>query len=88
MTWTIEWDDRARKELHRLDRQTQREILHYLRARIATDEDPRRFGKALRHELQGLWRYRIGDYRIICQIEDNHLVILIIGVAHRSIVYR
>lgn len=88
MTWTIEWDDRARRELRRLDRQTQREILRYFSERIATDEDPRRFGKSLRHELQGLWRYRVGDYRMICNIEDNHLVVLVLGVAHRSTAYR
>ena len=88
MTWTIEWDDRARRELRRLDRQTQREILRYFNERIASDEDPRRFGKSLRHELQGLWRYRVGDYRMICKIEDNHLVVLVLGVAHRSTVYR
>jgi len=88
LTWTIEWDDRARRELRRLDRQTQREILRYFSERIATDEDPRRFGKSLRHELQGLWRYRVGDYRMICNIEDNHLVVLVLGVAHRSTAYR
>ena len=88
MTWTIEWDDRARRELRRLDRQTQREILGYFSERIASDEDPRRFGKSLRHDLQGLWRYRVGDYRMICKIEDNHLVVLVLGVAHRSTVYR
>lgn len=88
MAWTIEWDDRASKELRRLDRQTQREILRYFRERIATDEDPRRFGKSLRHELQGLWRYRVGDYRMICNIEDEQVVVLVLGVAHRSTVYR
>ena len=88
MAWTIEWDDRARKELKRLDRQTQREILRYFRERIATDDDPRRFGKSLRHELQGLWRYRVGDYRMICHIENEQVVVLVLAVAHRSTVYR
>ncbi|MCG7879849.1 MAG: type II toxin-antitoxin system RelE/ParE family toxin [Candidatus Thiodiazotropha endolucinida] len=69
MTWNVEWDDRARRELHQLDRQVQRTILRYFSERIATDDDPRRFGRPLRHELQGLWRYRIGDYRAVCQIE-------------------
>jgi len=88
LAWRIEWDDRAKKELRRLDRQTQREILRYFRKRIATDEDPRRFGKSLRHELQGLWRYRVGDYRMVCNIEDEKVVVLVLGVAHRSTVYR
>lgn len=88
MAWTIEWDDRAKKELRQLDPQTQRDILRYFRKRIATDEDPRRFGKSLRHELQGLWRYRVGDYRMVCNIEDEKVVVLVLGVAHRSTVYR
>jgi len=88
LAWTIEWDDRASKELKRLDRQTQREIIRYFRKRIATEKDPRRFGRSLRHGLQGLWRYRVGDYRMICNIEDEHVVVLVLGVAHRSTVYR
>jgi mRNA interferase RelE/StbE len=88
LTWSVEWDDRARRELRQLDRQVQRTILHYFSERIATDDDPRRFGKPLRHELQGLWRYRIGDYRAVCQIEDDHLIVLVLAVAHRRHVYR
>ena len=88
MTWNVEWDERARRELRQLDRQVQRTILRYFSERIATDDDPRRFGKPLRHELQGLWRYRIGDYRAVCQIEDNHLVVLVVAVNHRRQIYR
>jgi len=88
VTWTVEWDDRARRELRRLDRPIQKAILAYFRKRIATKEDPRRFGKSLTHELQGLWRYRVGDYRMVCQIEDDHLVVLVVTVAHRKSVYR
>ena len=88
MTWTVEWDDRARRELRRLDRQVQRDILKYFSERIATNEDPQRFGKALRHELQGLWRYRIGDYRAVCQIENGRLVVLVLAIGHRRQVYQ
>ncbi len=88
MTWTVEWDDRARRELRRLDRQVQRGILCYFRERIMDEDSPRRFGKSLRHGLQGLWRYRVGDYRVICKIEDHRLVVLILAVDHRSTVYR
>jgi len=88
LTWTIEWDDRARRELRRLDKQVQRNILKYFSERIANNEDPRRFGKGLRHELQGLWRYRIGDYRAICHIEDDRLVVLVLEVGHRRQVYQ
>lgn len=76
MTWTVEWDERTRCELRRLDRQVQRDILSYFAKRIATAEDPHRFGKSFRHDLQGLWNYRIGNYRAICHIEDTHLVVL------------
>ncbi len=88
MTWTVEWDDRARRELRRLDPPIQKAILQYFRKRIATKEDPRHFGKSLSRELQGLWRYRVGDYRMVCQIEDNRLVVLVVTVAHRQSVYR
>lgn len=88
MTWTIEWDDRARRELRRLDRQVQQDILKYFSQRTATDQDPRRFGKPLRHELQGLWRYRIGNYRAICHIENDSLVVLVLALGHRRQVYQ
>ena len=87
MTWTVEFDDAAAKELRKLDKQAQREILRYFRKRIATDEDPRRFGKPLSRDLVGLWRYRLRNYRMICNIEDNKLVVLILRVGHRKDVY-
>lgn len=84
MIWTVEFDDAAAKELRKLDRQTQQEILHYLRKRIATDEDPRRFGKPLSRDMSGLWRYRVRNYRIICNIEDEKLVVLVLCTGHRK----
>jgi mRNA interferase RelE/StbE len=78
LTWTVEFDDAAAKELRKLNRQTQREILLYFRERIATDEDPRRFGKPLSRELAGLWRYRVRNYRMICHIEDDKLIVLVL----------
>ncbi len=88
MTWTVEWDDKARRVLRKLNRSTQADILRYFRERIMVDDDPRRFGKALRHELQGLWRYRIGDYRVVCQIQDEQLIVLALAVGHRRNIYR
>ena len=87
MTWTVEFDDAAAKELRKLDRQAQHEILRYLRERIATDEDPRRLGKPLSRELAGLWRYRVRDYRLICNIEDSELVVLVLRIGHRKDIY-
>lgn len=87
MTWRVEFDDAAAKELRNLDRQAQSDILRYFRERIATDEDPRRFGKPLSGELAGLWRYRMRDYRMICNIEGEKLIVLIVRVSHRKDVY-
>ena len=85
--WTVEFDDRARRELRRLDAKTQQIILRYLRERIAGAEDPKRFGRPLRRNLAGLWRYRVGDYRLICRLEENRLVVLVLQVGHRREVY-
>ena len=87
MTWIVEFDDAAAKELRKLDHRIQQEILRYLRERLSTDEDPRRFGKPLARELAGLWRYRVRNYRIVCKIEDDRLVVLVVRVAHRKHVY-
>jgi len=85
--WTVEFDDRARKELRKLDPKAQEDILHYLRERVAGAADPRQFGKPLRMNLAGLWRYRVSDYRLICRIEENRLVVLVLKVGHRREVY-
>jgi mRNA interferase RelE/StbE len=85
--WTVEFDDRARRDLRKLDGSIQQTILRYLRERVATSEDPRRFGKPLRRNLAGLWRYRVEDYRLICRIEDEHIVVLVLQVGHRREVY-
>jgi mRNA interferase RelE/StbE len=87
LIWTVEFDDAAAKELRKLDRQAQHDILRYFRERIATDEDPRRFGKPLSGNLAGLWRYRVRDYRMICHIEDDKLMVLVVRVSHRKAVY-
>lgn len=87
MTWLVEFDDQARRELRAIDPQVQRQILRYLQERIATDEDPKRFGKALTGDKLGLWRYRVGDYRIVCQIEESKLTVLVLRTAHRREVY-
>lgn len=87
MAWSVEFEAEARKALNKLDRPAQVEILEFLRDRIATKEDPRRFGKALRGSLKGLWRYRVRDYRIICRVENAKLVVLVLQVSHRRKTY-
>lgn len=88
MVWKIEFDSAALKDLKRLDKTAQRRIVSYLRERIATDDNPRRLGKALHGDKSALWRYRVGDYRLLCRIEDQILTVLVIAVGHRKEVYR
>jgi mRNA interferase RelE/StbE len=85
--WGYSFDERALHELQKLDRQAQKEIVTYLEGRIATKGDPRRFGKPLRAQLVGLWRYRVRDYRILCQIKNDVLLVLVVSVGHRKNVY-
>jgi len=85
--WVIEYDERAARELAKLDAQNARRIKKYLDERIATDDDPRRFGEALTDNLSGLWRYRIGDFRVIAEIQDERIVVLVVRVGHRSKIY-
>ena len=87
MNWVYRVDERALKELKRLDRTAQKDIVAYLDDRIAGDADPRRFGKGLKADLAGLWRYRVGDYRILCQIQDRELLVLVVAVGHRKDIY-
>jgi mRNA interferase RelE/StbE len=85
--WRIEFDRDAARDLRKLDVQAQRRILSFLRERIASEEDPRRFGHALSRDLKGLWRYRVGDYRIVAAIEDDRFIVLVVTIGHRREVY-
>lgn len=87
MAWRIEISETAKKQLAKLDQQVQKEILRYLRERIGTDEDPRRYGAPLRRELTGRWKYRVGSYRLICDIQDAKILVLVLMIDHRSKVY-
>lgn len=88
MAWTIEYDRRVLKDIKKLDKTVQRQILDYFDDRIADSADPRHLGKSLKSSFSGLRRYRIGDYRAICRIEDEKLVVLVVRIAHRSKVYK
>ena len=87
MNWAYNFDERAFKELRKLSAQAQREIISYLDGRISGESDPRRFGKGLKADLAGLWHYRVGDYRILCQIRDGELLVLVVDVGHRRHIY-
>jgi len=88
LTWRFEFTRTAEKQIVKLDRPSQARILSYLRQRVLPSDDPRQFGKALQGEKQGLWRYRIESYRIICDIQDEESTVLVLAVAHRKEVYR
>ncbi|MEJ2158320.1 MAG: type II toxin-antitoxin system RelE/ParE family toxin [Desulfobacteraceae bacterium] len=87
MAWQIEFTAEAEKQLSKIERQSAKRIIDFLRERIAPAEDPRTAGKALKGVLREFWRYRVGNYRIICKIEDGRLLILVVRVAHRREVY-
>lgn len=87
MAWTIRFTKKADKALGKLDRQTLKNVVRELE-KIAQLEDVRSRGKALTGTLAGLWRYRVGDYRIICDIVDGELIVLVVDVAHRRDVYK
>ncbi|AOF97117.1 MULTISPECIES: type II toxin-antitoxin system RelE family toxin [unclassified Sphingobium] len=88
MAWTIEFLPDAVKELKKLDRSVARRIITTLEERIATLDDPRTLGSALTGDHAGYWRWRVGDYRVVAQIKDERVVIIIVRVAHRRKVYR
>jgi mRNA interferase RelE/StbE len=89
MAWQIELSHLAEKNLDQLDRQAARRILAFLFERIAPLESPRMLGEALTgSRLGNLWRYRVGDYRIICDLEDQILRVVVVRIGHRREVYR
>ena len=88
MVWTIEYADTAERALRKIDQSVARRIVDYLEKRLAAREDPRELGKALTGPMGGLWRYRIGDYRVIADVQDQTVTILVLRVGHRSTVYR
>lgn len=87
MTWTIEFDKKASKEFKRLDKFTQKQVDKLL-LKLEKSQNPRRYGEALTGTLGGFWRYRVGDYRLICSIEDDIVTVLVLHVKHRREVYK
>ena len=83
----VEYAPAASKQFSRLDKPTQSRIKKYM-STIASLDNPRSRGKALTSNLSGLWRYRVGNYRILCRIHDDRLIITVIEIGHRSTVYR
>lgn len=89
MVWQIEVSDAAKKRLAKMGRPEAKRITAFLRDRIANLDNPRHLGEALQGaRLQGLWRYRVGDYRILVDIRDEIVTVLVVGIGHRGEVYR
>ena len=89
MTWKIEFERSAERELDRLEHEAAQRILRFLHKRVAPLKDPRAIGEALRGSaFAGLWKYRVGDYRIIANIEDKAIRIIILRIRNRREIYR
>ena len=86
--YELKFSARAFKALSKLDQQTQKLIKNWLISNLVNTLDPRTKGKALQGNLKGLWRYRIGDYRLIAEIRDREFLIILLELAHRSEIYR
>jgi mRNA interferase RelE/StbE len=86
--WTIEIARTAEKQIKKLDRQAQESIVRFLRDRLQPPANPRQWGKPLQGDKGGLWRYRVGDYRLVCAIQDERITVLVLRVGHRKNVYR
>ncbi|POB11770.1 type II toxin-antitoxin system RelE/ParE family toxin [Sulfobacillus sp. hq2] len=87
-TWTVEFDAAAHRDLRALDPTIQRRLVQFLRTRVAGLDSPRALGKPLKGEKTGLWRYRVGTYRIICLLENDRHVVVVVAIGHRREVYR
>lgn len=88
MKYQVKTTSRFDKEFKKLDRYTMKMIKSWIVKNLVGCEDPRTHGKALTANKKGQWRYRIGDYRLICQIDDGKLIILALSIGHRRDVYK
>ena len=89
MAWAINYTETAKKQLRKLDKQTARRIVDFMDERVASLEDPRSIGKVLTGPmLNAYWRYRVGDCRILCDIQDGALCVLVIELGNRKDIYR
>ena len=88
MKYQVKFSESFNKEFKKLDHYTQTMIIAWIDKHIDGTDNPRNTGKALTNNLKGLWRYRIGDYRLICEIRDNELIILAMTIGHRREIYK
>ena len=88
MKYTVEYTKRAIKQLKKLDKQTSALILGWIEKNLVDCDNPRQFGKGLTANRKGEWRYRIGDFRLVADIQDDKIVILILNIGHRRDIYK
>jgi len=88
MAWIIEFSGSAKREFTKLDRKNAERIAEFLRGTLASADDARRWGKPLKGKLADYWSYRVGDFRLICTIEDDKLTIVVVRIGNRRDVYR
>ena len=86
--WTIEFEQDAIRQLNRLDITVRGRILRFLETRVASSGDPRQLGKPLKGAMAEFWGYRVGDYRLVCLLEDRRMIVTVVSAAHRREVYR
>jgi mRNA interferase RelE/StbE len=87
MAWKIEFEAASRRDLDKLDQTIVHRILKFLHGRVAQLDDPRQIGERLQGPLSKFWKYRVGDYRLICSLEDDRLVVMVLRVGHRGEIY-
>jgi mRNA interferase RelE/StbE len=88
LAWIVEITRTAEKQIKKLDRKAQQSIITFLRERVQPSTNPRQWGKPLHGDKGGLWRYRVGDYRLICDIQDEKITVVVLRVGHRKDIYR
>jgi len=88
MAWKIDFSPAALKQLNKLDKPVAQRILKFLRERVGGLDDPRKIGARLQGTLSEFWKYRVGDYRLICSLEHDRLVVLVLRIGHRLEVYK
>lgn len=88
MGWTVKISEIAEKQLKKLNKDAKSRILDYLDDRLEGCKNPRHFGEPLKGNKSGFWRYRVGDFRIICEIKDDMLIVLALAIGHRRDIYR
>jgi len=87
MSWDYEFSDDAIKDMRDIGPSAAKSITDYLNKRVKGCADPRAFGRELRGDKRGMWRYRVQDYRVLCQIHDDRLIVVVVHAGHRKEVY-